>query len=77
MESLFKRLLDFYHIDEDDYQKLIADVDEFNFADNHAFNNMDACVALVKKAVAENKKIFHSVKTLADFIERQKMDGQS
>ena len=26
---------------------------------------------------AENKKIFYSVKTLADFIERQKMDGQS
>ena len=26
---------------------------------------------------AENKKIFYSVKTLADFIERQKKDGQS
>ena len=26
---------------------------------------------------AENKKIFYSVKTLADFIEQQKKDGQS
>ena len=26
---------------------------------------------------AENKKVFYSVKTLADFIERQKKDGQS
>ena len=26
---------------------------------------------------AENKKIFYSVKTLSDFIEQQKKDGQS
>ena len=58
MESLFKRLLAFYHINEDDYKQLIAGVSEFNFAQNHAFKNMDEAVNLVKDAVAKNKKIF-------------------
>ena len=58
MEALFKRLLDYYQINEEEYAQLIMDVDEHNFSLNHAFDNMQECVAVVKKAVQENKKIF-------------------
>ena len=58
MESLYKRLLAFYHINESDYQSLIAPVNEFNFDQGHAFKNMNECVELVKKAVEAKKKIF-------------------
>ena len=58
MEQLFKRLLDYYQIDENEYQKLIAPVDEDNFAVGHSFKDIDKCVAVVKNAIAQNKKIF-------------------
>ena len=58
MESLFKRLLAYYHISEDDYALLTMDVNEDNFASGHSFNSMDECVRIVKEAVRDNKKIF-------------------
>lgn len=58
MEQLFKRLLDYYQIDENEYQKLIAPVDEDNFAMGHTFKDTDKCVEVVKNAIAQNKKIF-------------------
>ena len=58
MDSLFNRLLHYYQIDENEYQKIIAPVDESNFAMGHAFKDIDKCVEVVKAAVKENKKIF-------------------
>lgn len=58
MEALFKRLLDYYQITEEDYQTLTREVNEDNFYLNHAFKDMDQCVEIVKQAVAKNKKIF-------------------
>ena len=58
MDSLFNRLLHYYQIDENEYQKIIAPVDETNFAMGHTFKDIDKCVEVVKAAVKENKKIF-------------------
>ena len=58
MESLFKRLLDYYQISEDEYRSLTMPVTIDNFYQGHAFKDMDKCVALVKTAVKDNKKIF-------------------
>ena len=58
MESLFKRLLDYYQINEDDYRLLTMDITEDNFADGHTFSSMEQCVSIVKKAVSQNKKVF-------------------
>ena len=58
MEQLFQRLLEYYQIDESEYQKLIAPVDEDNFAMGHTFKDIDKCVEVVKNAIAQNKKIF-------------------
>ena len=58
MESLFKRLLAYYQINEDDYRHLTMPVNEDNFAEGHTFDSMDQCVAIVKDAVNHKKKIF-------------------
>ena len=58
MESFFKRLLNYYHIDENDYRLLTMDVTTDNFALGHSFEQMDDCVRVVKEAIANNKKIF-------------------
>lgn len=58
MESLFNRLLHYYQIDEKEYQKIIAPIDETNFAMGHTFKDVDKCVEVVKAAVKDNKKIF-------------------
>ena len=58
METLFKRLLDYYQITKEDYQNLIKPVDEDNFDSGHSFQDMDQVVALVKEAVNNHKKIF-------------------
>ena len=58
MEQLFKRLLEYYQIDENEYQKLIAPVDEDNFAMGHTFKDIDKCVEIVRRAIDEKKKIF-------------------
>ena len=58
MEDLFKRLLDYYQISEDDYHLLTMDINEDNFYLGHTFKDMDKCVEVVKSAVKDNKKIF-------------------
>lgn len=58
METLFKRLLDYYQINEDDYKKLIAPVSEENFDAGHSFKDMDNCVRVVKEAMDKKEKIF-------------------
>ena len=58
MEPLFQRLLDFYQIDKKEYENLIAPVSRETFDHGHTFKDIDQCVALVKKAIAEHKKIF-------------------
>ena len=56
-KSLLERLLDFYHISYEDYLNLTKDVDLSNFASGHTFNDIDNCVSLVKKAIANKEKI--------------------
>ena len=58
MEDLFKRLLDYYQITEDDYHLLTMEVDETNFYLNHSFKDMDKVVEIVKSAMKDHKKIF-------------------
>ena len=58
MESLFKRLLDYYQISEEDYASLTMDVTKDNFANGHAFDSMADCVRVVESAVKNQKKIF-------------------
>ena len=58
MESLFKRLLAYYNISEDDYRFLTMEVNENNFTSGHSFKQMDDCVRVVKQAIENNKKIF-------------------
>ena len=58
MEDLFKRLLDYYQISEDDYRSLTMPVNEDNFFLGHSFAQMNECVQVVKEAVANHKKIF-------------------
>lgn len=58
MENLYKRLLDYYQIDENDYQSLIMEVNENNFHLDHHFDDMEKSVNIIKAAIKENKKIF-------------------
>ena len=58
MKSLFDRLLDYYHISEDEYRLLTKEVTKENFDAGHEFNDMDNCVRVVKEAIANQKKIF-------------------
>ena len=58
MEDLLTRLLNFYHLDNESYALLNAPVDETNFASGHHFKDMEKCVAVVKEAIANKKKIF-------------------
>ena len=58
MEDLFKRLLNFYQINEDDYRSLIMPVNEQNFYLGHTFKEMNDCVSLIKEAIKQKKKIF-------------------
>ncbi len=57
-EPLFNRLLNYFHIDEEEYQKLIAPVSVSSFAEGHSFKDIDKAVALVKTAINNKDKIF-------------------
>ena len=56
-QDLFHRLLDFYHINEDDYQKLIAPVSVDSFALGHRFNHIDEAIQLVREVMNNQGKI--------------------
>ncbi|HHT66771.1 MAG TPA: hypothetical protein GX010_00880 [Erysipelotrichaceae bacterium] len=58
MKPLLERLLDYYRISEQDYARLTAPITIDNFALNHRFDNMESCVALLREALDQNKKIF-------------------
>ena len=58
MDSLFNRLLAYYQIQEEDYQKLIMPVNEDNFAFGHSFKDIECCVKVVKEAMENKQKIF-------------------
>ena len=57
-KDLFQRLLDFYHISEDDYQKLIAPVSADSFAVGHQFDHIDEAIKLVRDVMNHQGKIF-------------------
>lgn len=57
MEPLFLRLLNYYHLSEEEYAQLVRPVTTDNFASGHYFENIDQCVTLLKAAMVENKKI--------------------
>ena len=56
-EDLFKRLLDYYHIDEEKYKEITSPVSSSSFAMNHRFDHIDEAVSLVKKVMEEKGKI--------------------
>ena len=56
-QSLFQRLLDFYHINEEDYQKLVAPVSANSFASGHQFTHINEALQLVNDVMANNGKI--------------------
>ena len=58
MDTLFKRLLDYYQIDEKEYEALTAPVTIDNFLDGHDFNDIETIARVVKEAIQEKKKIF-------------------
>ena len=56
--TLFERLLDYFHIDEKEYQRITAPVSIDSFSAGHSFKDMDKAVALVQSAVNNKDKIF-------------------
>ena len=56
-DTLKQRLLDFYHINEEEYEKLIAPSTIDDFAIGHHFDHMEEAVALVKDAIKQGKRI--------------------
>ncbi|MCR5505544.1 MAG: DHH family phosphoesterase [Bacilli bacterium] len=56
-KDLKERLFEYYGIDENDYQKLIADSDIDSFAEGHHFDHMEEAVEMVKSAVKNLKRI--------------------
>ena len=56
-KPLLERLLDYYHIDHDQYLKLIEPKDFSNFATGHQFDDIDNAIKLVKDTIRNNGKI--------------------
>ena len=57
-KDLFQRLLDFFKIDEEQYQKLICPVSVDGFAVGHQFDHINEAVKLVNEVMENNGKIF-------------------
>ena len=57
-KDLFQRLLDYFQIDEEKYQELIAPVSIDSFASGHQFNHINEAIELVKDVMSHNGKIF-------------------
>ena len=56
--SLFQRLLDYYHISKEEYEKIIAPVSSDTFAIGNQFDHINEAVELVKDVMKHNGKIF-------------------
>ena len=57
-KDLLNRLLDYYHLTFEDYDKLIAPVSEENFALGHKFDHIEEAVALLNEVMSHQGKIF-------------------
>ena len=57
-KDLLARLLDYYHISEEEYASLIREVNPSNFALGHHFNQMEEAVAFTKDVMKEKGNIF-------------------
>lgn len=55
--TLKERLLNFYNINEEEYQKLIEPSDLHSFSDGHHFDHMEEAVEMVKSAIKDLKRI--------------------
>ena len=56
-KDLFHRLLDFYQIDEAEYERITAPVSLENFYDGHQFDDIENAVSLVKDVLSSDGKI--------------------
>ena len=56
-KSLLERLLDYYHINYEQYLLMNKDVSLLNFRDGHEFNDIDNSVKLVKDIISKKGKI--------------------
>lgn len=56
-KSLFDRLLNFYNINKEEYEKLTAPVTSSSFDAGHKFDHMEEACELVKQIMRENGKI--------------------
>lgn len=57
METLLNRLLNYYQIDEKQYEELIKEVDYSNFLDGQSFKDIELAGDLVKKSISNHDKI--------------------
>ena len=57
-ETLFQRLLEYFQIDENDYEQLIAPVSIDSFAAGHSFKDMDKAVSILKQSINNKERIF-------------------
>lgn len=57
-KDLFNRLLDFYHINEEQYRQLTCPVTIDGFAYGHQFDHIDEAIKLVNEVMLHNGKIF-------------------
>ena len=56
-KSLLERLLDYYQISEEEYQKITSPVSLSTFSSGHQFDNIDKAVNLVKDVLKKDGKI--------------------
>ena len=56
-QSLFKRLLDYYHISEEQYHEITNPVSAKSFAMGHEFDHINEAISLVKETMNHNGKI--------------------
>ena len=56
-KSLLERLLDYYQINESEYEKLIAPVSFANFYKGHQFDDIDKAVNLINNAISKKEKV--------------------
>ena len=57
-QNLFQRLLDFYHISEEEYRKITAPISADSFALGHRFDHIEEAVKLVNDVMNNHGKIF-------------------
>jgi len=56
-EKLFRKLLDYYNLNEDDYNELIKDYTLDNFSNGHHFEKIEEAASFVKDSIKNNESI--------------------